>query len=182
MLAQDKITKHLFAIKALKKEFIISNDDVKSTKLEKRVFQSASAAHHPFLVNLHSCFQTENRIYFVMEYISGGDLMCHIQDKKRFSQNRARFYACEVLLGLEYFHRNNIVYRDLKLDNLLLTPEGHIKLADYGICKENISYGQTTRTFCGTPDYMAPEILLNNRYGRAVDWWSFGVLIYVMLV
>ncbi|KAJ3224500.1 Serine/threonine kinase [Clydaea vesicula] len=182
MLATEKQTKKLYAIKALKKEFIIQSDDVKSTKLEKRIFQAASAAHHPFLVNLHSSFQTDSRIYFVMEYVSGGDLMCHIQDKKRFPSARTKFYACEVLLALEYFHKNNIIYRDLKLDNILMTPEGHIKVADYGICKDNIGYGVTTRTFCGTPDYMAPEILLSNRYGRAVDWWSFGVLIYVMLV
>ncbi|KAI9101840.1 kinase-like domain-containing protein [Phlyctochytrium arcticum] len=182
MLASEKKTQQLYAIKALKKEFIIQNDDVKSTKLEKRIFQAASAAHHPYLVNLHSCFQTDTRVYFVMEYVSGGDLMAHIQEKKRFSQARAKFYACEVLLALEYFHRNNIIYRDLKLDNILMSPEGHIKVADYGICKENMPYGQTTRTFCGTPDYMAPEVLMSNRYGRAVDWWSFGVLIYVMLV
>ncbi|KAI9193290.1 kinase-like domain-containing protein [Polychytrium aggregatum] len=182
MLAQDKLTKELYAIKALKKEFIIQNDDVASCKLEKRIFQAASQTKHPFLVNLHSCFQTDYRIYFVMEYVSGGDLMCHIQEKKRFSQGRAKFYACEVLLALEFFHKNNIIYRDLKLDNILLMPDGHIKVADYGICKENMHYGDTTRTFCGTPDYMAPEILLQNKYGRAVDWWSFGVLIYVMLV
>ncbi|KAJ3184872.1 Serine/threonine kinase [Gaertneriomyces sp. JEL0708] len=182
LLAKENVTGQLYAIKALKKEFIIQNDDVKSTKLEKRIFQAASAAHHPFLVNLHSCFQSPERVYFVMEYVSGGDLMAHIQEKKRFSQVRAKFYACEVLLALEYFHRNNIIYRDLKLDNVLLTPTGHIKLADYGICKENMPYGQTTRTFCGTPDYMAPEVLMSSRYGRAVDWWSFGVFIYVMLV
>ncbi|TPX64063.1 hypothetical protein SpCBS45565_g06148 [Spizellomyces sp. 'palustris'] len=182
MLATEKATQQLYAIKALKKEFIIQNDDVKSTKLEKRIFQAASAAHHPYLVNLHSCFQTDTRVYFVMEYVSGGDLMAHIQEKKRFSQARAKFYACEVLLALEYFHKNNIIYRDLKLDNILMAPDGHIKVADYGICKENMPYGQTTRTFCGTPDYMAPEVLMSNRYGRAVDWWSFGVLIYVMLV
>ncbi|KAL3893923.1 MAG: hypothetical protein SGCHY_005565, partial [Lobulomycetales sp.] len=181
MLASDKITGSYYAIKALKKEFIIQSEDVKSVKLEKRIFQAASAAHHPFLVNLHSSFQTEERIYFVMEYVSGGDLMCHIQDKRKFPSGRTKFYACQVLLALEYFHKNNIIYRDLKLDNILMTPEGHIKVADYGICKDSMAYGQTTRTFCGTPDYMAPEILLSNRYGRAVDWWSFGVLIFVML-
>ncbi|KAJ3207761.1 Serine/threonine kinase [Dinochytrium kinnereticum] len=182
MLAQEKATSKHYAIKALKKEFIIKNDDVKSAKLERRIFQAASAAQHPFMVNLHSCFQTPERVYFVMEYVSGGDLMCHIQEKKRFSQNRAKFYACEVLLAIEYFHKNNIIYRDLKLDNILMCPDGHLKVADYGICKENMPYGATTRTYCGTPDYMAPEILSENKYGRAVDWWSFGVLIYVMLV
>eukprot|EP00842_Homolaphlyctis_polyrhiza_P002432 jgi/Hompol1/318/HPOL_002902-RA len=182
MLATEKNTNQLYAIKALKKEFIIQNDDVKSTKLEKSIFQAASAEHHPFMVNLHSSFHTDTRVYFVMEYVSGGDLMCHIQEKKRFSQGRTRFYACEVLLALQYFHQNNIVYRDLKLDNILLGADGHIKVADYGICKAGMPYGATTSTFCGTPDYMAPEILMNRRYGVAVDWWSFGVLIFVMMV
>ncbi|KAJ3082997.1 Serine/threonine kinase, partial [Physocladia obscura] len=182
MLIEEKATKQLYAMKALKKEFIIKSDDVASAKLEKRIFQKASESQHPFLVNLHSCFQTDSRLYFVMEYVCGGDLMCHIQERKRFSQVRAKFYACEVLLALEFFHKNNIVYRDLKLDNILMCPDGHIKVADYGICKENMPYGMFTRTYCGTPDYMAPEILSQNKYTRAVDWWSFGILIYVMLV
>ncbi|KAJ3203955.1 Serine/threonine kinase [Entophlyctis luteolus] len=183
MLIEEKTTKKLYAMKALKKEFIIQSDDVASAKLEKRIFQKASESHHPFLVNLHSCFQTDTRLYFVMEYVCGGDLMCHIQEKKRFSQVRTKFYASEVLLALEFFHKNNIIYRDLKLDNILMCPDGHIKVADYGICKENMPYGFVTTTYCGTPDYMAPEILnQKDRYGRAVDWWSFGILIYVMLV
>ncbi|KAI8813372.1 kinase-like domain-containing protein [Cladochytrium replicatum] len=182
MLAEEKKTKALYAIKALKKEFIIQNDDVKSTRLEKRIFQIASDTHHPFLVNLHSCFHTDTRLYFVMEYCSGGDLMCHIQEARRFDRKRTFFYACEVLLVLEYFHKNNIVYRDLKLDNILMMSDGHLKVADYGICKEGMGHNQQTRTYCGTPDYMAPEILMNHRYTRAVDWWSFGVLIYVMLM
>lgn len=93
-----------------------------------------------------------------------------------------RFYACEVLLALEYFHSQGIIYRDLKLDNILLNLDGHIKIADYGLCKENMWYGSTTGTFCGTPEFMAPEILLEQKYGRAVDWWALGVLIYEMLL
>lgn len=111
MLSKDKITGELFAIKALKKDFIVQNDDVVSVLLEKKIFQMASASHHPFLLNLHSSFQTPGRVYFVMEYVSGGDLMCHIQEKKRFSQARTRFYACEVLLALQYLHQQSIVYR-----------------------------------------------------------------------
>ncbi|KND02050.1 AGC/PKC protein kinase [Spizellomyces punctatus DAOM BR117] len=181
LLARERYSNQLYAIKVLKKEFIIENDEVESTKAEKRVFLTANAERHPFLVNLHSCFQTESRIYFVMEYVSGGDLMWHIQHQQ-FSEKRAKFYAAEVLLALEYFHRNNIVYRDLKLDNILLSLGGHIKIADYGLCKENMPYGATTSTFCGTPEFMAPEILLDKPYGRAVDWWAFGVLIYEMLL
>ena len=92
-----------------------------------------------------------------MEYIQGGDLMMHIQ-KGPFTQRRARYYAAEVLLALEYLHRQGIIYRDLKLDNILLTLDGHVKVADYGLCKENMGYGATTSTFCGTPEFMAPEV------------------------
>ena len=181
MLAETKATKKLYAIKVLKKEFIIENDEVESTRSEKRVFLIANKERHPFLLNLHACFQTETRVYFVMEYISGGDLMLHIQ-RGQFGSKRAQFYAAEVCLALKYFHENGVIYRDLKLDNILLTLDGHIKIADYGLCKEEMWYGSTTSTFCGTPEFMAPEILLDKKYGRAVDWWAFGVLIYQMLL
>lgn len=181
MLAESRNTKSLYAIKVLKKDFIIENDEVESTRSEKRVFLVANRERHPFLLNLHSCFQTENRVYFVMEYISGGDLMWHIQQIP-FTPRRAQFYAAEVLLGLKYFHENGVIYRDLKLDNILLTLSGHIKIADYGLCKEDMGYGNVTGTFCGTPEFMAPEILLEQKYGRGVDWWAFGVLIYQMLL
>lgn len=181
MLAETKSSKQLYAIKVLKKEFIIENDEVESTRSEKRVFLIANKERHPFLLNLHACFQTETRVYFVMEYISGGDLMLHIQ-RGQFGTKRAQFYAAEVCLALKYFHENGVIYRDLKLDNILLTTEGHIKIADYGLCKEEMWYGSTTSTFCGTPEFMAPEILLDKKYGRAVDWWAFGVLIYQMLL
>ncbi|MCO5597937.1 hypothetical protein L7F22_052023 [Adiantum nelumboides] len=181
MLAEEKKSGYLYAIKVLKKEFIIENDEVESTKSEKRVFLAAARERHPFLLGLHSCFQTETRVYFVMEYVSGGDLMLHIQ-REQFTPRRAKFYAAEVLLALEYFHKQGIIYRDLKLDNILLTLDGHVKVADYGLCKEDMWFGNTTSTFCGTPEFMAPEILLEQRYGRAVDWWAFGILIYEMLL
>ncbi|KAL1860498.1 Serine/threonine kinase [Diaporthe australafricana] len=181
MLAETKRSRKLYAIKVLKKEFIIENDEVESIRSEKRVFLIANRERHPFLTNLHACFQTETRVYFVMEYISGGDLMLHIQ-RGQFGTKRAQFYAAEVCLALKYFHENGVVYRDLKLDNILLTLDGHIKIADYGLCKEDMWFGSTTSTFCGTPEFMAPEILLDKKYGRAVDWWAFGVLIYQMLL
>ena len=157
MLAETKSSKKLYAIKVLKKEFIIENDEVESTKSEKRVFLIANKERHPFLLNLHACFQTETRVYFVMEYISGGDLMLHIQ-RGQFGLKRAQFYAAEVCLALKYFHENGVIYRDLKLDNIMLTLDGHIKVADYGLCKEEMWYGSTTSTFCGTPEFMAPEV------------------------
>ena len=181
MLAETKTTKQLYAIKVLKKEFIIENDEVESTRSEKRVFLIANKERHPFLTTLHACFQTETRVYFVMEYIAGGDLMLHIQ-RGQFGTKRAQFYAAEVCLALKYFHENGVIYRDLKLDNIMLDLDGHIRVADYGLCKEDMWYGSTTSTFCGTPEFMAPEILLDKKYGRAVDWWAFGVLIYQMLL
>ncbi|QPC72772.1 hypothetical protein HYE68_003524 [Fusarium pseudograminearum] len=181
MLAETKRSRKLYAIKVLKKEFIIENDEVESIRSEKRVFLVANRGRHPFLTNLHACFQTETRVYFVMEYVSGGDLMLHIQ-RGQFGTKRAQFYAAEVCLALKYFHENGVIYRDLKLDNILLSLDGHVKIGDYGLCKEDMWYGSTTGTFCGTPEFMAPEILLDKKYGRAVDWWAFGVLIYQMLL
>ncbi|KAJ2797302.1 Serine/threonine kinase, partial [Coemansia helicoidea] len=182
MLSEEKSSSKLYAIKVLKKEFIVENDEFESTRSEKRVLMIANKDQHPFLIGLHSCFQTSNHIFFVMEYISGGDLMMHVQRLTAFGERRAKFFACEILLGLAYFHEAGIVYRDLKLDNIMLDSEGHVKIADYGLCKENMGYGQTTITFCGTPEFMAPEIVLEQRYGRAVDWWAFGVLIYEMIL
>lgn len=180
ILAEEKKSNQIYAIKILKKEFIIENDEVESVISEKRIFSLITKDKHPFLVNLHACFQSESRIFFVMEYVNGGDLMWHIQHSL-FSEFQAKLYAAEVLLVLEYFHKNNIVYRDLKLDNILLASDGHIKIADYGLCKENMGHGATTKTFCGTPEFMAPEILLDQKYGKAVDWWAFGVLVFEML-
>ncbi|TPX41285.1 hypothetical protein SeMB42_g05627 [Synchytrium endobioticum] len=181
MLAEERDSRKVCAIKVLRKDHYIQTQDVESIRAELRVFLIASRGHHPFLVNLYSCFQTKTRVYFVMEYASGGDLMFHIQSG-RLSMDRIRFYAAEILLALEYFHQHNVVYRDLKPENVLLTRDGHIKLADYGICRENMRYGDRTNTFCGTPDFMAPEILMGETYTRAVDWWSYGILLYVMWV
>ena len=181
ILSKSKNTGRLCAIKVLKKDNIIQNHDIESARAEKKVFLLATKTKHPFLTNLFCSFQTENRIYFAMEFIGGGDLMWHVQNQ-RLSVRRAKFYAAEVLLALKYFHDNGVIYRDLKLENILLTPQGHIKIADYGLCKDEMWYGNKTSTFCGTPEFMAPEILKDQEYSRAVDWWAFGVLLYQMLL
>jgi len=181
MLAEEKTTKKLYAIKMLKKQYIVEKDEVHSMMSEKSVFLTVSSINHPFLVNLHSCFSSASRIYFVMEYAQGGDLIYHVR-QSNFTHTRAKFYLCEVLLALEYLHKNNIIYRDLKLDNILLTVDGHIKITDYGLCKENMDVSTTTNTFCGTPEFMAPELLKGHPYTRAVDWWTYGILTYEMLV
>lgn len=181
ILAQYKPTNEYFAIKALKKGDIIARDEVDSLLSEKRIFEVANAIRHPFLVNLFACFQTEQHVCFVMEYAAGGDLMMHIHADV-FSEPRAVFYVACVVLGLQYLHENNIIYRDLKLDNLLLDTDGYVKIADFGLCKEGMGWGDKTGTFCGTPEFLAPEVLTETSYTRAVDWWGLGVLIFEMLV
>ncbi|CAI4223052.1 unnamed protein product [Auanema sp. JU1783] len=183
ILCRERKSSKLYAIKILKKDVIIEREEVAHTLTENRVLQRCK---HPFLTELTYSFQTNDRLCFVMEFAIGGDLYYHLNrevqtSKEGFSESRSRFYGAEIVLALGYLHNCSIVYRDLKLENLLLDKDGHIKIADFGLCKEEIKFGDRTNTFCGTPEYLAPEVLEDNDYGRAVDWWGVGVVMYEMM-
>ncbi|XP_036974624.1 RAC-beta serine/threonine-protein kinase-like isoform X2 [Acanthopagrus latus] len=153
-------------------------DEVAHTVTESRVLQNT---RHPFLTTLKYAFQTHDRLCFVMEYANGGELFFHLSRERVFTEDRARFYGAEIVSALEYLHSRDVVYRDLKLENLMLDKDGHIKITDFGLCKEGITPDATMKTFCGTPEYLAPEVLEDNDYGRAVDWWGLGVVMYEMM-
>lgn len=172
-------TGEIFAMKVLSKRHIVEHNEVAHTKSEKNILMKLQ---HPFLVGLNYSFQTDDKLYFILDYVNGGELFYHLQREKRFSEDRVRFYGAEIVLALEYLHAAGVVYRDLKPENLLLTDEGHICMTDFGLCKEGLfSPEDRTETFCGTPEYLAPEVLVGHGYGKAVDWWSFGSLLYEML-
>ncbi|BFZ11548.1 hypothetical protein BsWGS_14586 [Bradybaena similaris] len=178
IMCKEKATDQVYAIKILKKAVIIAKDEVAHTLTENKVLQSSS---HPFLIQLKYSFQTADRLCFVMEYINGGELFYHLSRERVFSEERTRFYGAEIVSALGYLHEKDTVYRDVKLENLLLDKDGHIKIADFGLCKQQMFFGASTNTFCGTPEYLAPEVLEDNDYGRAVDWWGTGVVMYEMM-
>ncbi|OCT72630.1 protein kinase C zeta type isoform X1 [Xenopus laevis] len=179
LLVRLKKNDQTYAMKVVKKELVHDDEDIDWVQTEKHVFEQASS--NPFLVGLHSCFQTPSRLFLVIEYVNGGDLMFHMQRQRKLPEEHARFYAAEICIALNFLHERGIIYRDLKLDNVLLDAEGHIKLTDYGMCKEGLGPGDTTSTFCGTPNYIAPEILRGEEYGFSVDWWALGVLMFEMM-
>ncbi|GAM22887.1 hypothetical protein SAMD00019534_060620, partial [Acytostelium subglobosum LB1] len=176
---RKKDTNDIYAMKVLSKNQIVENDEVIHTISERVVLQKIS---HPFLVNLHYSFQTEDKLYLILDYINGGELFYHLRKEKRFGEERVRFYCAEILLALEHLHLSGVIYRDLKPENLLVTKDGHICMTDFGLCKEGfITSKDKTKTFCGTPEYLAPEVVLSKSYGKPVDWWAYGSLMFEML-
>ncbi|MEE6475714.1 hypothetical protein FKM82_010844 [Ascaphus truei] len=179
LLARNKADEHFYAVKVLQKKAILKKKEEKHIMSERNVL--LKNVKHPFLVGLHYSFQTADKLYFILDYINGGELFYHLQRERCFLEPRARFYAAEIASALGYLHSLNIVYRDLKPENILLDSQGHIVLTDFGLCKENIEPNGTTSTFCGTPEYLAPEVLHKQPYDRTVDWWCLGAVLYEML-
>ena len=157
VLCREKSTRTMYAMKILKKAAVFQGKEMEHTLTENRVLQTI---RHPFIVGLKYSFTTEDRLCYVTEYVSGGELFIHLKNERlrRFSEDRARFYAAEIVCALGYLHKRGIIYRDLKLENLLLDKNGHIKMVDFGLCKDEIFGNKVTNTFCGTPSYLPPEV------------------------
>lgn len=178
-LAKLKHDEKYYAVKVLQKKVILNRKEQKHIMAERNVL--LKNVKHPFLVGLHYSFQTADKLYFVLDFINGGELFFHLQKERTFPEPRAKFYIAEMASALGYLHSLTIVYRDLKPENILLDQEGHIVLTDFGLCKEGISQTDTTSTFCGTPEYLAPEVLRKQPYDNTVDWWCLGSVLYEML-
>ncbi|XP_018017499.1 serine/threonine-protein kinase Sgk2 [Hyalella azteca] len=180
LLARHIASGKAYAVKMLSKRVISRRKETQHVLSERSVL--IKVLHHPYLVQLHYAFTTRHKIFFVLDFVNGGELFYHLQRERVFVEPRAMFYAAEICCALTYMHTKGIVYRDLKPENLLLDREGHVVLTDFGLCKEGLQNSSCrTGTFCGTPEYLAPEILLKKPYTRVVDWWTLGAVLYEML-
>ncbi|KAK3692874.1 cAMP dependent protein kinase A catalytic subunit [Podospora appendiculata] len=174
-LVQSRHNSRYYAVKVLKKAQVVKMKQVEHTNDERKMLGEVK---HPFLITLWGTFQDSRNLYMVMDFVEGGELFSLLRKSGRFPNPVAKFYAAEVTLALEYLHSKNIIYRDLKPENLLLDRHGHLKITDFGFAKR---VPDKTWTLCGTPDYLAPEVVSNKGYNKSVDWWSLGILIYEML-
>ena len=177
-LVTKKDTGHLYAMKVLKKEMLEQRNQITNTKTEREIM---GGVDHPFIVQLRFAFQTADKLYMLMDFINGGELFFHLRRAQRFTEEKTRFYAAEVLVALNYLHSLGVVYRDLKPENVLIDSEGHIKLTDFGLSKKFFPSEHKAFSFCGTPEYLCPEILKGTGHDKAADYWSLGILVYEML-
>lgn len=178
-LVEKKDNGALYALKVLKKDKVLGSNLIKYAFAERNILLNIT---HPFIVKLNFAFQTSDKLAMVMDFCPNGDLGMHIARDKRFTEDKAKFYACEVLLAMEELHKHGIIFRDLKPDNVVLDQEGHARLTDFGLSKEGVNEGQLAKSFCGSVAYLAPEMLKRSGHTKSVDWYLFGILIYEMLV
>jgi serum/glucocorticoid-regulated kinase 2 len=167
-----------YAIKAIRKDVLIEYNQVKNTQLEKEILLQCK---HPFLVGMDFLFQSPERLYFVMPFVRGGELYKVFKSKKRFNEDTVRFYGAQICLAVGYLHGKGIMHRDLKLENVLVAENGYLKIIDYGLAK-TLQPNTLSKTFCGTPEYLAPEMVSHQGHDFSVDWWALGILIYEMLI
>ena len=177
-LVKHKVTGKIYAMKSMSKRFLEENDLIARTLAEKDVLLKAN---HPFLVTARYTFQTDTKIILVLDYVPGGELFSRLREERRFSVERTRLYSAQLLLGVGFLHSIGVLHRDLKPENILIDLDGYIKLTDFGLVKEKMDNETKTTTFCGTPEYVAPEMIQGKAYGYSVDWWAFGTLVYEML-
>ena len=177
-LVERNNDKKQFALKVLMKKKVFSQNLVRYAKTERNIL---CLSHHPFIVGLYSAFQTSNRLFLVMEYCPGGDLGKVLTRERRISEDKARIYAAEIILALEDLHKRDIIFRDLKPENVVIDADGHAKLTDFGLSKEGIMDNVSAESFCGSVAYLAPEMLKKSGHGKSIDWYLLGVLIFEML-
>lgn len=181
ILAKNKIDDNLFAIKAIRKLHILRTNNLDNLKNEKRILNKLKKLSNPFIINLYHTFQDPNKVYMLFDYCNGGELFFHLQKHGRFSESMVKFYAAEIYCAIHHLHRNNIIYRDLKPENIVLDSNGHIKLIDFGLAKDEIKSDSKINTFCGTNEYIPPEVIRGESYNFNFDWWGFGVILYELL-
>ncbi|CAI5499304.1 unnamed protein product [Closterium sp. Naga37s-1] len=179
LLVRHAPSGQVFAMKVLDKAAVMRRQQLQHTLTERHVLQEV---RHPFLVPLRWALQSETRLFLILDFMPGGELFFHLKRERRFKDDRARLYAAELLLALGHLHSLGVIYRDLKPENILLDAQGHVRIADFGLAKEHIADNSSASTFCGTPEYLAPEVLGGKGHGRAVDWWSLGILLFEMVV
>ena len=166
-------------MKVLKKGFLVKNNHLKYAISEANILKQAN---HPFVLKLHYSFQTPDNLYMILDLCSGGDLAFHLGKREIFDEPVAMLFIAEVALAIDYIHSLNVIYRDLKPENILIDGEGHIKLADFGLAKENIDNRSSAKSFCGSPAYLAPEMLTEKGVGRPADIYQMGAVLYELLV
>lgn len=171
-------TDRIYAMKCIRKDVVLENDSLQSLKLEKEILYNIE---HPFIVGMDYVFQNAQRIFFLMEFIEGGELFRHLVKIRRFPEEQAKFMIAQIIIALGHLHEKQIVYRDLKPENVLFNKDGYLKLADFGLATKVVR-NNLARSFCGTAEYLAPEMLQGKGHDHTVDLWTLGILLYEMLV